>query len=213
VTFGFEMNRPGRRRESHPAVSHRSVRNRLPLRGSCRSDHLMAGFAHAQCAKYRGTRLGPPSPPRLGNAGDLDAAHRHEARRHQRGHSTSRPASRLTRRVGRTEGDGAQMLRPASSVTSPLVVRPVRRVEWLLRRPQLEPQLEGTGRNGPRRPCSKHRVDGCVDGLVDLDRTQHGHGQSAHEQHLRSSVRPLVPSTKKYLIERIGRRSDYEEVL
>jgi hypothetical protein len=55
---------------------------------------------------------GPPAPARLGHAGDLDAAHRHEARRHQRGRGAGRPASGLTRRVGRTGRDGAQMLGP-----------------------------------------------------------------------------------------------------
>ena len=39
-----------------PLGSHRSVRNSLPLHGSCRSGHLTAGFAQAQCAKYRGFR-------------------------------------------------------------------------------------------------------------------------------------------------------------
>jgi hypothetical protein len=37
-----------------PAAPHRSVRNSLPLHGSCRSDHLVAGFTQSQCAKYRG---------------------------------------------------------------------------------------------------------------------------------------------------------------
>src|SRR5680860_1310990 len=34
--------------------SHRSVRDSLPSYGSCCPDHLVAGFAQAQCAKYRG---------------------------------------------------------------------------------------------------------------------------------------------------------------
>jgi len=34
--------------------SHRSVRDSLPSYGSCCPDHLLAGFAQAQCAKYRG---------------------------------------------------------------------------------------------------------------------------------------------------------------
>ena len=33
---------------------HRSVRDSLPSYGSCCPDHLVAGFAQAQCAKYRG---------------------------------------------------------------------------------------------------------------------------------------------------------------
>jgi hypothetical protein len=33
---------------------HRSVRNSLPLHGSCRPGHLAAGFTQAQCAKYCG---------------------------------------------------------------------------------------------------------------------------------------------------------------
>ena len=33
---------------------HGSVRNSLPLHGSCRPDHLAAGFTQAQCAKYCG---------------------------------------------------------------------------------------------------------------------------------------------------------------
>jgi hypothetical protein len=34
--------------------SHGSVRDSLPSYGSCCPDHLIAGFAQAQCAKYRG---------------------------------------------------------------------------------------------------------------------------------------------------------------
>ena len=37
--------------------SHRSVRDSLPSYGSCRPGHLAAGFAQAQCAKYRGRFL------------------------------------------------------------------------------------------------------------------------------------------------------------
>jgi hypothetical protein len=37
-----------------PPGFHRSVRNSLPLHGSCRPGHLAAGFTQAQCAKYRG---------------------------------------------------------------------------------------------------------------------------------------------------------------
>jgi hypothetical protein len=33
---------------------HGSVRNSLPLHGSCRPGHLAAGFTQAQCAKYCG---------------------------------------------------------------------------------------------------------------------------------------------------------------
>jgi hypothetical protein len=36
--------------------SRRSVHNSLPLHGSCRPGHLVAGFTQAQCAKYRGRR-------------------------------------------------------------------------------------------------------------------------------------------------------------
>ena len=34
--------------------SHGSVRDSLPSYGSCCPDHLIAGFAQAQCAKYLG---------------------------------------------------------------------------------------------------------------------------------------------------------------
>ena len=39
---------------SQPRAPTESVRNGLPLYGSCRPGHLAAGFAQAQCAKYRG---------------------------------------------------------------------------------------------------------------------------------------------------------------
>ena len=46
-----EVGWPG---ASQPRAPTESVRNGLPLYGSCRPGHLAAGFAQAQCAKYRG---------------------------------------------------------------------------------------------------------------------------------------------------------------
>jgi hypothetical protein len=41
-------------RASQPRAPTESVRDNLSSYGSCRPGHLAAGFAQAQCAKYRG---------------------------------------------------------------------------------------------------------------------------------------------------------------
>jgi hypothetical protein len=44
-------NRSGSPGESHPRAPTESVRNSLPLHGSCRPGHPVSGFSQAQCAK------------------------------------------------------------------------------------------------------------------------------------------------------------------